>query len=172
MLLKGIGTGFVLLAAVGRIFSKELELTQHKKQLAQLQLLLSVLKNEICLLRLPLPLVLEHCCEQVQAPFSELCRRMADALRAQNGAEAAALWRGLVAQLDALLLDAEERALLEETGELLRMDNVAFKEQRFAVFSQRLEALIQTYEASLAQRRRINRYGTALAGVFVILLFL
>lgn len=172
MLLKCLGSGLILLSAIGRIFSKELEFAAHRQQLQQFALLLTVLKNEICLLRLPLPLALEHCAGQMQAPFSDLCRQMADALCEQSGTDAAELWNGLAAQMDALVFGSDERALFAETGELLRMDNVAFKEERFAVFLQRLETLRATYETSLSERRRMNRYGTALAGIFVILLLL
>ena len=58
--MKLMGAGLILLASLGIIFSKEAEFTEHKRQLEEFSLLLSLLQNEICLLRLPLPLVLEQ----------------------------------------------------------------------------------------------------------------
>ena len=60
MRLKLIGAGVILLASLGMILSKEAEFSEHKRQLEEFGMLLSLLQNEICLLRLPLPLVLEH----------------------------------------------------------------------------------------------------------------
>ena len=55
MSLKMVGSGLILLASLGIIFVRESEFSEHKRQLEEFGLLLSLLENEICLLRLPLP---------------------------------------------------------------------------------------------------------------------
>ncbi len=52
------------------------------------------------------------------------------------------------------------------------MDHVELKEELFAVYQNRLSELTRAYETSLVNRRRLNRYGTVLAGIFVIILLL
>ena len=70
-----------------------------------------------------------------------------------------------------LLNDAECR-LLAEAGEVLRMDNVELKEELFGVYQERLGRLREAYETSLVPRRRLCRYGTMLAGIFLIIFFI
>jgi hypothetical protein len=70
------------------------------------------------------------------------------------------------------LLDDTQFGLLFELGQVLRMDQMGMKEDLFSVYRQRLQAMTDTYEAGLLQRRRICRYGGILAGIFLIIMFL
>lgn len=170
MRLKLIGAGMILLASLGIIFSKEAEFSEHKRQLEEFGLLLSLLQNEICLLRLPLPLVLEHCSMHLQNPYKRLCEAVGAKLIEQSRGDAPGIWQ---TQLEEnrrnFLLDDAECRLLAEAGEVLRMDNVELKEELFGVYQERLGRLRETYETSLASRRRLCRYGTVLAGMFLII---
>ena len=170
MRLKLLGAGMVLLASLGMIFAREAEFSEHKKQLEEFGLLLSLLQNEICLLRLPLPLVLEHCSMHLHQPYQELCRAVRQKLLEQSHGDAPGIWR---TQLEmcrkAFLLDDAECQLLAETGEVLRMDNVEMKEELFGIYQERLGRLREAYETSLVQRRRLCRYGSVLAGIFLII---
>lgn len=173
MLLKLGGAGMILAASVGFVFCKEAEYAEHKKQLEEFGLLLSLLQNEICLLRLPLPLVLEHCGMHLHKPYRELCVAVGEKLREQCQAQATDIWREILdAQRREFLLDDAELRLLAEAGEVLRMDNVEFKEELFGVYQERLCGLQAAYETSLVTRKRLSRYGALLAGIFVIVLFL
>lgn len=173
MRLKLIGAGMILLASLGIIFSKEAELTEHKRQLEEFGLLLSLLQNEICLLRLPLPLVLEHCGMHLHQPYRGLCEAVGAKLIEQSQGDAPEIWRTqLEERKKAFLLDEEEHRLLAEAGEVLRMDNVEWKEELFGVYQQRLGRLREIYETSLMTRRRLCRYGTMLAGIFLIIFFI
>lgn len=173
MSLKLIGAGMILLASVGIIFSKEAEFSEHKRQLEEFGLLLSLLQNEICLLRLPLPLVLEHCSMHLQNPYRELCEAVGEKLMEQSRGDAPGIWRGqLEERRKTFLLDDAQCRLLEEVGEVLRMDNVELKEELFSVYQERLDRLRETYETSLTSRRRLCRYGTMLAGIFLIIFFI
>ncbi len=171
-MLKAVGSGAILLASMGYIFSKETEFSEHKKQLEEFAMLLSFLRNEICLLRLPLEPALEHCAMHVHNPYQDLCIRMGEELGQRQGS-APELWRGFLAgNRREFLLDDEEFRLLAEAGEVLGMGNVEFKEELFAVYEKRLEGFQASYETSLERRRRVSRYGTLLAGIFLILLFI
>lgn len=173
MTLKLVGAGLILLASLGIIFSKESEFSEHKRQLEEFALLLSLLQNEICLLRLPLPLAMEHCSEHLRDPYQRLCRTVADKLAEQSRGDAPQIWRAQLEQdRKAFLLDDTECRLLAEAGEVLRMDNVELKEELFGVYQERLGRLLEVYETSLVMRRRLCRYGTMLAGMFLIIFFI
>lgn len=173
MMLKLTGAGMILLSSLGVIFSKESEFTEHKRQLEEFGLLLSLLQNEICLLRLPLPVVLEHCSMQLHHPYQELCESVKAKLVEQSQGNAPEIWRTqLEEQKRMFLLDEAERRLLAETGEVLRMDNVEFKGELFDIYRDQLCRLRETYETSLVTRRRLCRYGTMLAGIFLIIFFI
>lgn len=173
MMLKVIGAGMILLASLGIIFSREAEFSEHKRQLEEFGLLLSLLENEICLLRLPLPVVLEHCGMHLQHPYRELCEAVKTKLVEQSQGNAPGIWRTqLEEQKRRFLLDEAECRLLAEAGEVLRMDNVEFKGELFDIYQERLCRLRETYETSLTTRRRLCRYGTMLAGIFLIIFFI
>ena len=173
MSLKLIGAGMILVASLGIIFSKEAEFSEHKKQLEEFGLLLSLLQNEICLLRLPLPLVLEHCTGHLHHPYQRLCKSVGEKLTEQSQGDAPGIWRAQLAESrKSFLLDDAESRLLAEAGEVLRMDNVELKEELFRVYQERLGRLRESYEAGLVQRRRICRYGTMLMGIFLIIFFI
>lgn len=173
MMIKLVGAGMILLASLGMIFSKEAEFAEHKRQLEEFGLLLSLLENEICLLRLPLPVALEHCGMQLHKPYCELCRAVKAKLIEQIQGNAPGIWRAQVEeQKVSFLLDEAERRLLSEAGEVLRMDNVEFKVELFDIYQERLSRLRETYETSLMTRRRLCRYGTMLAGIFLIIFFI
>ena len=171
--MKMMGAGLILLASLGIIFSKEAEFTEHKRQLEEFSLLLSLLQNEICLLRLPLPLVLEHCGGHVHHPYKRLCEAVCEQLVDQSEGDAPGIWRTQLEEIRKLfLLDDAECRLLAEAGEVLRMDNVELKEELFGVYQERLGRLREAYETSLTTRRRLCRYGTMLAGMFLIIFFM
>lgn len=173
MRLKLIGAGVILLASLGMILSKEAEFSEHKRQLEEFGMLLSLLQNEICLLRLPLPLVLEHCSMHLHHPYQTLCEQVRERLIEQSQGDAMGIWREqLEEERKNFLLDDAEYRLLAESGEVLRMDNVAWKEELFRVYQERLGRLRETYETSLVMRRRLCRYGTMLAGIFFIILLI
>lgn len=173
MRLKLIGAGVILLASLGMILSKEAEFSEHKRQLEEFGMLLSLLQNEICLLRLPLPLVLEHCSMHLHHPYQMLCEQVRERLIEQSQGDALGIWREqLEEERKNFLLDDAEYRLLAESGEVLRMDNVAWKEELFRVYQERLGRLRETYETSLVMRRRLCRYGTMLAGIFFIILLI
>ncbi|MCI7131378.1 MAG: stage III sporulation protein AB [Lachnospiraceae bacterium] len=173
MRFKLIGAGMILLASAGIIFSKEAEFSEHKRQLEEFGLLLSLLQNEICLLRLPLPLVLEHCRMHLHPPYRRLCETVREKLLEQSRGDAPGIWRAQVEEnRRTFLLDDAECRLLAEAGEVLRMDNVEFKEELFGVYQERLNRLRETYETNIVQRRRLCRYGTVLAGIFLIIFFI
>lgn len=173
MRLKLIGAGVILLASLGMILSKEAEFSEHKRQLEEFGMLLSLLQNEICLLRLPLPLVLEHCSMHLHHPYQTLCEQVRERLIEQSQGDALGIWRKqLEEERKNFLLDDAEYRLLAESGEVLRMDNVAWKEELFRVYQERLGRLRETYETSLVMRRRLCRYGTMLAGIFFIILLI
>lgn len=173
MRLKLIGAGVILLASLGMILSKEAEFSEHKRQLEEFGMLLSLLQNEICLLRLPLPLVLEHCSMHLHHPYQTLCEQVRERLIEQSQGDAMGIWREqLEEERKNFLLDDAEYRLLAESGEVLRMDNVAWKEELFRVYQERLGRLRETYETSLVMRRRLCRYGTLLAGIFFIILLI
>lgn len=173
MRLKLIGAGVILFASLGMIFSREAEFSEHKRQLEEFGLLLSLLQNEICLLRLPLPLVLEHCGMHLHHPYQMLCERVGERLAEQSQGDASQIWREeLGEERKNFLLDDAEYRLLTEAGEVLRMDGVAWKEELFGVYQERLGRLCETYETSLVTRRRLSRYGTMLAGIFFIILLI
>ena len=170
MRLKLLGAGMILLASIGMIFARETEYSEHKRQLEEFGLLLSLLQNEICLLRLPLPLVLEHCSLHLHYPYRKLCEKVRNKLMEQREGDAPGIWKAMLAETrKSFLLDDTECRLLAEAGEVLRMDNVEMKEELFGMYQERLGRLREKYETSLVQRRRISRYGTMLAGVFLII---
>lgn len=172
MMLKFVGAGLILAAALGCIFSKELEFSEHKLQLEEFAMLFSLLQNEMCLLRLPLSLALEHCSMHLHNPYQDFCAAVGERLALHQGS-AQEIWRGLLEERRReFLLDEEEFRLLKEAGEVLGMGNVEFKEELFAVYEKRLEGLSLSYETSLGRRRRVSRYGTLLAGIFLIILFI
>ena len=172
-MLKLIGSALILLACTGFMLSKEREFTEHKRQLEDFALLLALLQNEMCRLRFPLPVVLEHCGIKMCDPYGKLCAQVQKNLIQQERGEAATVWR---MQAEAagkqFLLDAAECQLLSDIGEVFCMDNVELKEELFEVYRKRLLKLTKDYEIGLVSRRRLSRYGTVLAGVFVIILFL
>lgn len=173
MRVKLMGAAMILLASLGIIFSKEAEFTEHKRQLEEFGLLLSLLENEICLLRLPLPLVLKHCSVHLCYPYRNLCEEVGEKLAEQSHGNAPKIWRmKLEESRTAFMLDHAECQLLAEAGEVLRMDNVALKEELFRVYKERLGRLQEAYETSLGMRRRLCRYGTMLTGIFFIIIFI
>lgn len=168
--LKLTGVGLVLIAAVGLIFVKEAELSAHRRQLEEFERLLAFFRNEICRLRLPLPQVLTHGGRQLDAPYQALCASVCHLLMLQQDADVPKLWREqLLVHKKQFLLDADEYRLLEDAGALFRMDNIELKESLFDVYQERVHGMIQSYADGLAQRRRLNRYGTLLLGVFLII---
>lgn len=170
MRLKLLGSGAILLASIGMIFARETGYSEHKRQLEEFGLLLSLLQNEICLLRLPLPLVLEHCSLHLHHPYRKLCEKVQNKLMEQSEGDAPGIWKAMLTEnRKTFLLDDAECRLLAEAGEVLRMDNVEMKEELFGMYQERLGRLRENYETSLVQRRRISRYGTMLAGVFLII---
>jgi stage III sporulation protein AB len=173
MWLKLAGTALILTASLGYVFTGERRLLEQKKQLEEFRLLLSVMEQEICALRLPLPLVLEHGSEQFKDPYASLCRDVSRILREQRDGDACGVWQRELANMrQEFLLDDTQFGLLFELGQVLRMDQMGMKEDLFSVYRQRLQAMTDTYEAGLLQRRRICRYGGILAGIFLIIMFL
>lgn len=173
MILKFAGAGLILLASLGVVFSRESEFLEHKKQLEEFGMLLSLLQNEICLLRLPLVQVLEHCSMHLHNPYQSLCAAVSEQLLSQRQGEAMEIWREVLGERRGdFLLDDSEYQLLTEAGEVLRMGNVELKEELFSVYGMRLGRLQASFEESLVQRRRLSRYGTLLAGIFLIILFI
>lgn len=171
-MLKFAGAALILLASLGYICAKEYEFSEHKKQLEEFSLLISLLQNEMCLLRLPLELVLEHCSMHLHNPYRELCALAGEELARREGG-AQEVWRGLLAKKRrTFLLDDEEYRLLTELGEVFGMGNAEFKEELLAVYEKRLAGLAAAYETGLERRRRVSRYGTLLAGIFLIILFI
>ena len=172
-MLKIVGSGLILLACIGFVLSREREFTEHKRQLEDFALLLSLLQNEMCRLRFPLPVVLEHCSAQMPGPYSGLCERVRMSLVQQDRGNVSAIWRAQVeTDRKQFLLDDTGMQLLSEIGEVFRMDHIELKEELCEVYQKRLSTLTNDYETSLVSRRRLNRYGTVLAGVFVIILLL
>lgn len=170
MSLKLVGAGLILFASCGIIFSREAEFSEHKRQLEEFGLLLSLLENEICLLRLPLPSVLEHCCMHLHNPYRKLCEKTRNKMLEQDEGYAPGIWRTVLEDnCRIFLLDDAEQQLLAEAGEVFRMDNVEMKEELFRMYQERLGRLRENYETSLVHRRRISRYGTMLAGIFLII---
>ena len=91
----------------------------------------------------------------------------------QDSGDVSAIWRTQTeADRNLFLLDDAQLQLLSEIGEVLRMDHVELKVELFAAYQKRLAGLTKDYELSLVSRRRLNRYGTMLAGIFVIILLL
>ena len=106
----------------------------------------------------------------LQNPYRELCEAVGAKLMEQSRGDAPGIWRGqLEERRRTFLLDDVQCRLLAEAGEVLRMDNVEMKEELFGMYQERLGRLREKYETSLVQRRRISRYGTMLAGVFLII---
>ena len=172
-MLKIIGSALILCACAGFVLSKEGEFTEHKRQLEDFALLLSLLQNEMCRLRFPLSVVLEHCAVNVGHPYRELCEHVQEKLIRQDSGDVSAIWRTQTeADRNLFLLDDAQLQLLSEIGEVLRMDHVELKVELFAAYQKRLAGLTKDYELSLVSRRRLNRYGTMLAGIFVIILLL
>ncbi len=168
--LKLTGVGLILMAAVGLIFVKESELSAHRRQLEGFERMLALFYNEICRLRLPLPQVFAHGSERLDVPYQTLCAAVGRVLALQQDADVPRLWREqLSAHRKLFLLDADEYRQLEEAGVVFCMDNVELKESLFLVYQERVHGLLQSYEDSLSQRRRLNRYGTFLAGIFLII---
>ncbi len=172
-MLKIIGSALIFCACIGFVLSREREFTEHKRQLEDFALLLSLLQNEMCRLRFPLPVVLEHCSAQMPGPYSGLCERVRMSLVQQDRGNVSAIWRAQVeTDRKQFLLDDTGMQLLSEIGEVFRMDHIELKEELCEVYQKRLSTLTNDYETSLVSRRRLNRYGTVLAGVFVIILLL
>ena len=170
MRLKLLGSGAILLASIGMIFARETEYSEHKRQLEEFGLLLSLLQNEICLLRLTPTLVLEHCSLHLHHPYRKLCEKVQNKLMEQSEGDAPGIWKAMLTEnRKTFLLDDAECRLLAEAGEVLRMDNVELKEELFGVYQQRLGRLRELYETSLMTRRRLCRYGTMLTGIFLII---
>lgn len=171
--LKLLGAGCILLSCIGFVLSKEREFAEHKRQLDELAFFLTLLQNEICRLRFPLSVVLEHCAANVGHPYRELCEHVQEKLIRQDSGDVSAIWRTQTeADRNLFLLDDAQLQLLSEIGEVLRMDHVELKVELFAAYQKRLAGLTKDYELSLVSRRRLNRYGTMLAGIFVIILLL
>ena len=145
--MKMMGAGLILLASLGIIFSKEAEFSEHKRQLEEFSLLLSLLQNEICLLRLPLPLVLEHCGGHVHHPYKRLCEAVCEQLVDQSEGDAPGIWRTQLEEIRKLfLLDDAECRLLAEAGEDEEILHVSFDpsdvrqlRERFPVLQDRVQ---------------------------------
>jgi stage III sporulation protein AB len=163
----------ILTASLGYVLSAEQRLLLQKKQLEEFHLLLSVMEHEICGLRLPLPLVLEHCSGQLMEPYGSFLGQVSHILKEQTQGDAGDVWRReLEKSRRDFCMDDAQFGLLLELGQVLRMDGLGLKEDLFHVYEQRLQSLTKNYEEGLAGRRRIYRYGGILAGIFLIILFI
>ena len=172
MLLKLMGICMVMGGAFGILFAKETEYTQHKRQLTDFEQMLMFLQNEICLLHLPIPVVLGHGAKELHHLYGLLCQEMLAAMEQQTQADATQIWKDALEQFqEDILLRGEEYRLLEQIGTVFRMDDVSLKEELFGIYREQLTRLLSDYETSLVTKRRLSRYGTILAGVFFIILF-
>ena len=68
---------------------------EHKKQLEEFAMLLSLLQNEMCLLRLPLELALEHAGMHLHNPYRSLCALAGEELDRRRGS-AQEIWQDLL----------------------------------------------------------------------------
>jgi stage III sporulation protein AB len=173
MWMKRGGIVLVMTASLGYVYSAEKRLLLQKRQLEQFHLLLSLMEQEICVLRLPIPLVLEHCSRQLDAPYGGLCDQASLALKEQTTGDACGVWYDtLHGMCGKFVLDDTQMELLRELGQVLGMEQLGVKEDLFSVYRLRLQALTDTWEAVLAERRKICRYGGILTGIFLIILFI
>jgi stage III sporulation protein AB len=106
-------------------------------------------------------------------PYASLCGQVSRVLREQTTGDACGVWhRELDGMRRMFVLDDTQIGLLRELGQVFGMEHLGTKEDLLSVYRQRLQTLTDTYEAGLAERRRICRYGGVLAGIFLIILFI
>lgn len=166
------GAALVLLSSGGLVFVKEIEFQDNKMQLEEFGVFLSLLQNEMCFLRLPLAVVLEHCSSHLNQPYQKLCLDMKQGLEEQDQRDVCAIWQDVLKTHKAgFCLQEEAYRLLFEMGEIFRADQTGLQQELLAIYQDRLALEKQHFEDGLAARKRLNRFGTMLAGIFIIILF-
>lgn len=170
---KLVGAGLVLFSSVGLVLVKEWEFRENKIQLEELGVFLSLLQNEMCFLRLPLALVLEHCGSHLKQPYQVLCLEMKQGLEKQGQRDVCGIWQDVLQNHKTeFYLQEEAYRLLLELGELFRADQTGLQQELLTIYQDRLALEKQHFEDGLAARKRVSRFGTMLAGIFIIILFI
>ncbi|MDD6037478.1 MAG: stage III sporulation protein AB [bacterium] len=173
MMIKIFGVIFIVLATAGIMLAKEEDLQNHRRQLEQMALFLSLLQNEICNLRHPLPKVLSHLATQLEEPYQSLCTQMQQELEKQNQADVGRIWRQLLTRTKGqFVLSLEEYVLLLELGGLFVCNQVELFDECYMGYRERLQLLMRQFYEGYPRRRKINRYTTVIGGIFVILILL
>lgn len=172
-MMKFLGVLFIILATTGMILAKEEELQKHRRQLEQMSLLLSLLQNEICNLKHPIPKALSHLKTQLEEPYRSLCTKMQTELEKQTQADVGKIWRQLITRSKGqFVLSMEEYALLLELGGLFVCNQVELFDECYTGYRKRLQLLIRLFYEGYPRRRKINRYTTVIGGIFVIIILL
>lgn len=167
------GSVIIMLASVGCVLTKEQEFREMKKQMEELRILLSMLQNEICHLRLPLTAALQHCRDHIQEPYQRVIEDMVEGLESQSHGDAAQIWMRIMRlHNDEFVLPKEVLALMEEMGEFFRSEQTGLKQELLVIYMDRLALEKAHFEEQLPQRKKVSRFGTVLAGIFVIILLI
>lgn len=172
-MLKLVGVILASLAMPGLVISVELELLNRQKQLRSLAVLLTFLHNQICALCLPLPLVMDAAIRQMDSPYQEVCRSFITKLEQKSGEEVRILWQEACKdQKQKFALRGEEWRTFLEIGEALSDGTIGFREQVFTLQEKRVIRLQNEFSGSLAEKRKITRFGIVASGMFLIVLLI
>lgn len=172
-MLKLAGVILASLAIPGLVISVELELLNRQKQLRSLSVLLTFLRNQICVLCLPLPLVMDAAIRQVDSPYQEVCRSFVTKLEEKSGEEVRILWQEACKdQKQKFALRGEEWRTFLEIGDALSDGTIGFREQVFTLQEKRVIRLQNEFSGSLEEKRKITRFGIVASGMFLIVLLI
>ena len=172
-MLKLTGVILAALAMPGLVISVELELLNRQKQLRSLSVFLTFLHNQICVLCVLLPLVIDAAIRQVGSPYQEVCRSFVTKLEQKSGEEVRILWQDACRdQKQKFVLRGEEWMTFLEIGDALSDGTIGFREQVFSLLEKRVICLQNEFSDSLAEKRKITRFGIVASGLFLIVLLI
>lgn len=171
--IRAAGALLVFLAAAGIGNESAGRVKRRLEALYQCKNLTVLLQGQLRYAVLCLPEMLAEAEKQVEAPFSEFCRKLAGKLRAMPGQEIGCLWRKTAEEtLAASGLTGKDREWFCELGNVLGYLDGESQCRRLASCRERIDFEIGRAQAETAVKCRLYRSLGILGGMFVTILLL
>jgi stage III sporulation protein AB len=172
-MLKIAGAILIFLGAVGLGSCMNRRIRQHYHELIDLKELILLMGNEMRFLKIPLPQIMKRTAKQTRQPFSDSLLLMAVEMEDYKEADAAKIWREIIAKnKKKYLLEEDEFQIFLEAGNIMLHDNSYMQGEEIKLFTERISYKIQHAQEELLNKQRVCRYLSTAGGIFLILMLL
>lgn len=170
-MLKIIGAVLVLLACAGYTGGLLGQIRRHRDVLRSCLELTDLLAGEIRYDRVPIAEALHRICQKTDRELSFVLKTISDGLKTGDYAELEELWdRSFEDAGKRLFLTEEELGEVQDIGKNLGFLDTQAQMDHLAGCRERLKKSLEKIQRELDEKRRLYRYLSLAAGIFVILI--